>query len=443
MRLLLVTIMGGLCMSGVTLAQTAQACGRSLDPALLSAPTACPQDSMYTLCTIAPLVQAGSAAGVSTVAQSAGFDLTDVTTINTVADASTGEWGIAYTRLAAFAAESWEMESLILLAFGQTQVSDVGQLFNDTVVEVSVLQGVNIRRAPREAATIIATAMQGDLLMLAGRLADSGWLQVHLRDGRVGWVAPNVLETSLSLPVVTDETPIDGGDKLPFNAVRIATDDVICAGASPSGVLLQVLSDASAIALSIEDVPINLAGTLLVQTSADQTQLFLLNLAGNMVLKRTEADIKLAVGKVARFERLAVTDVWGFVDADRAFDYEAAAHLPLNLLPEPFYVPVDIKQIVRPRPEGDISPIASMLATDACRITTGEGGTNIRAGAGTNYPIQAVMGYRESADVLGRAVGSDGQNWWNIGAYLWINGLTTVSGGDCVAVTEIPNQPPR
>jgi uncharacterized protein YgiM (DUF1202 family) len=363
------------------------------------------------------------------------------------------QWGMVHLRTRAYTSVNWLTEVASVYVFGTTTVSSTPTqnfLLNITVVPT---QGVNIRAFPSNEGRIIEPTQQGEVLKAVGRLEDNSWAQILLRDGTVGWVNAQAFNDDLNvLRIVTAEAPLTIIPPIPFTDIVITTPDtpnIACAGTPASGLIIQTeqINDlALPLSFHVNGVDLNILGTVFLNvynlTPTPTLQAYVLD--GELEVLALGQSVEVTEGQYSTVlldaNRTLPVEI---ADEARPYNYEAFYNLPVTFLWQPFYVAVDASPYIRPRPEGDISPLSSMLASEPCRLTTGEGGTNIRAGAGTQYPIMGVLGFRESVAVVGRASDANGQNWWNIAPYLWVSGQTTVTGGDCVSVPIVPNPPVR
>ena len=57
-------------------------------------------------------------------------------------------------------------------------------------------------------------------------------------------------------------------------------------------------------------------------------------------------------------------------------------------------------------------------------------GARIRSRPDPDAPVIALLGYRESADPMARAIGADNLPWWKLGESIWIRIDATVNGGE-------------
>lgn len=424
-------------------------CNVLSQPNLTASDGRCAELSIGEVCALADAVMVERDDQPQTLSTAERVPLNDLSAIRIGQD-NTQQWGMARFRLAAYAEDSWTLVRVDGVVFGDVSVRNLAQPTPLQDIIVQPVQGINVRRLPDEAARVLYAAGQDDVIRVAARLEDSTWLQVVSPEGEMGWIRSDALVDDVRrLPIVAADSPLTVDAAPVFTRLQVAATSSDCVtSAVQGGLLLQTPSDAPAVSLTINGLSVTLNGTVWMTSAASDTKTVttVYALQNDVQITIPQGQITLAEGQAAPFEinmRADVSEVIGGLPRLIAFDGVRLAYLPVYALEDPFYVPIDMSRLLQPRPEGDISPLNGMLATAPCRITTGEGGSNIRAGAGTDYPIQGVMGFRESADVLGRAVGSDGQTWWNIAPYLWISGLTTVTGGDCAAVPTVPVEAPR
>lgn len=372
-----------------------------------------------------------------------------VDNLSTYGISYTGEVGSAaplvQINTEAFTPEDFSTVPTTLLVAGAVDLIRQDTTEPLVLYDVDASEGVNVRRRPQPDATILFAALQGQVLRVVGRLADTSWVQVISGGGRAGWATGSAFSEELSdLPVIEPDAPIVAQQAfLPYTDLTLQPGQgQVCSPDVPTGLLIQTQpqDEPTRAMLRVNNTFVMLDGTVFVSVTTSDTALlttFAL-LEGEVTL--IQDNVRLRMTPASTLTTRSEGDTTTFTsEVSRPYDYLVYTALPVPLLPRPFYVPVpDLTEFLTPRPREDVSPLRTLLATDPCRITTGEGGSNLRAGAGTEFPVMSVMGFRESASVLGKALGSDGQNWWNIGPYLWVSGLTTVTGGDCFSVPELP-----
>lgn len=370
-------------------------------------------------------------------------------------------WGVVIANLFAYPADSWAQRDAAMVILGDVQLINRGQ---ETIsqftqdVTVNTAQGVNIRSGPNTDFRIIARAMQDDTLKATGRLVDDTWIRVQLRNGARGWlISGAVQEDTRYLPIVRPDAPALDTIYRPLQAFSLrSAAQPGCLQAPDSGVLLQTPVQAEPLEFEINGVRLYLAGTVFVQAISQSVSQSIeqsteTGLIINLLEGTAEAQpfgTRYPLDEGYRLIQPLIPDADGLRPLSgtqptiEPYDYPRLTNLPIDLLPRLAYFGVDLNTIIRPRPADGNSPLSTMLTTDRCRITVGEGGVNLRSGPGTDYPIRGVINFRESAAPLGRTVGTDGMNWWQLALDVWIRTDTTVIGGNCAAVPEVPAPPP-
>jgi len=359
--------------------------------------------------------------------------LDETSSITTSIDVETNRYGVSLLRTTAYTAESWTSQPITMVLLGDVTITNTAAELVHEVAAIAAPQGVNVRALPTAEGRVITPLFDGELVMLTGILADASWLRVLLPDGQTGWiVAQAVAETPAELAVVDAETFTLENIYEPFAAFELVTasGDARCEESWESGVLVQTSGD-EAVELRVNDQAYLLNGTAYVQADEEG-----------------ETTISVIAGEVLVGEE-AISEGYEFslpfTEEAQTYDFARFAYLPTEILPQYVYVGLDLTTIITPAPQEDRSPIADVLATDRCILTTGPGGANLRGGPGTEFSIRGVMALRETAYPIGRTTGSDGGIWWELAQNIWISGATTVTGGDCVAVPQsqrIPVPPP-
>lgn len=119
-------------------------------------------------------------------------------------------------------AEGWVNVTLIstTISINSLPVLDTGSASTEPGATVAT-GALNIRSGPSSAYNIIATLSQGQPVVLLGRTADSGWANVRIYNGVVGWANAAYLNSNVSfstLPVVNvSASPGPGPGQGPAN----------------------------------------------------------------------------------------------------------------------------------------------------------------------------------------------------------------------------------
>jgi len=357
-------------------------------------------------------------------------------------------FGVGFIKAQAYPAVSWQSQAVTMVLLGDvTLTHDEADGLAETaqIGLVGAAQGANIRSGPTREFPVIRPIAVNTLIQVTGRTDDNLWLRVQLPDGETGWIASAIVENIMrdELVVVDLESPTPERIYTRFSSFVLETArlDARCREAPESGLLLQTTTLDSPLRFRINQQEVLLAGTAFLQAQPDAAVTVFV-LEGRAQFGETVADagyqlhIPLALTKLDEPQPLAVAV---------KYDFARVAPLPMELLPRFTYISIDINTLITPRPEEDVSPLADVLVNEPCVITTGQGGANLRAGPGLGFPIRGVLGFRETARPIGRAIGSDGGNWWQLSQNVWISAATTVTGGDCVVVPRaerIPAPPP-
>jgi uncharacterized protein YraI len=348
---------------------------------------------------------------------------------------STGEnqYGMVYLRTTAYSPDSWEEHELSLYLMGDASLSNTGEEnLSVPTVTTSIIgaDGANVRSGASTDYRIITSLFEGDTVKILGRFRDESYYQVQLPNGEVGWIAAGAVDADLSaLPLLNEDAPQPELLYMPYAAFNLLTNTTEgdCPHEGGSGLLLQ--ADAP-VRLNINGAQIILNGTAFIETL--ESDLRILAIEGSLNYGETEAEEGFLL-------RLSLVD--GQVDDNVAavvapYRFETYKDLPTEILPRYVYVGIDLSSIITPAPSIDRSPIADVLVTDPCVITTGQTGANLRGGPSEEFPIRGVLAYRETVHPIGRTTGADGTVWWELAQNVWVHGSVVVTGGDCLAVPQ-------
>lgn len=347
--------------------------------------------------------------------------------------------GVALGLMSAYTDASWQPEPVHVLIFGDVSWVRIADPVPSLDAQVMLRQGANLRARPADTAPILDAAALGDVLKLTGRSRDGSWLRVQFADGRSAWVITAALAAQDfdTLALVEDPSETLPLLSAPFqNSVfGSGIEQGPCRERDQAGILLQSAADAPVLRWMANGIGLRWRGTILLQAYLGDIM--------RVTVLEGYAEL-LSEGGTQRVEAGSFTSILlrepdedeSLIEPPLPYDGDAIAKLPLSLLPRLVYPVVDLSRWISPRPVPDRSPLDGMLATDACHITTGPGGSNLRAGPGREYPVRGVMDFRESAAPIGRAIAVDGSLWWRIAPFVWVNAATTITGGDCVAVPQ-------
>jgi len=369
--------------------------------------------------------------------------LTSIDWFSTSNEANT--WGTARAFLQVYSTDSIVPKPATLVTFGNTVLFNLGTdgITLQTVdIEISATQGANIRALPTTDGRVIEPVLLGTVLTAVGRSDNGAWIQVYTNRGEVGWVSVGAIDGDIDVleTVSPDDDPEDLIPPLQALSLQTGIADADCADVPESGVLVQASSEGSPSVFYINGVTLELSGTAFLQAQPE-TGMLVHVLDGTGVVRAGDGEQTIETGYVSRVF-VALDDEGALYPTEApatplVYNYDVLSNLPIELLPVSARVGIDIYTLVSPRPVGGESPIAGMALDAPCKFTTGQTGANIRAEPSPSAPIIAVMGYRESAEPIARAVGLDGLPWWQLADGVWIRIDTTVTGGDCASVPRI------
>lgn len=355
-----------------------------------------------------------------------------------------GTWGTARAMLQAYPADSLDAQAAAMIFFGSAAVfipeqEDPPPLLD---VEVTAPAGANLRTSPTTEASAIRTAAYESRLKAIGRSQDKRWVRVYADPVTVAWVSQSLVAGDVSgLPVLSSDQPtVPLWLPLQNFDFHSGLDDAPCDGLPPSGILLQTPKDADPRRFEINGTRLYLKGAAFLQAQI-QTGMLLHVLDGEAVVHALDDEVVAGSGNVSRVPLDQDDDGALFPaespSAPQAYDYHSLLDLPIELLPYPAKIGLDVYSLVSRRPADGLSPIAGMALDAPCTFTTGQLGANIRSQPDPNAAVIGAMGYRESAQPLARAIGLDDLPWWQLAESVWIRIDATVTGGDCNAVPLI------
>jgi uncharacterized protein YraI len=334
-------------------------------------------------------------------------------------DAASKTWGLALLNIRADLLDG----NLTALAFGQASMGNGSQASNDFVaLEITVTEpkGVNLRTEPKPDAAIVRGVYSGDRLQAIGRIADSSWIRIA-----DGWISKDVIDKTADLNALQvlqpDSTISDVYAPMQTFNLHTDLDDSPCVGVPDSGLLIQT-PDSVSTNLMVNGAPLNITGTLLLQTTADS----------KTVLSVLEGEVFYADDKRLKpAERLE----YGFQGNDVIYgspveyDYANAHYLPLVLLPREIELPFALGGVIFPFTPG--TGFLQTFTADSPCVAAWTADVNLRGGPGTNYPIRRGVagGFYGKPDA--RAVGSDGAVWWRLVDGVWIAADNTAVAGSC------------
>lgn len=335
-----------------------------------------------------------------------------------------------------------------MIVFGDVRIHNTSTVDISMFVDsgsISSRQGANLRSEPSTTGEVVSSLMYNTSVRITGKVADGSWVRVHTSLDEVAWLATEAvgIYDINRIPVVDpDEDPEPLTMPLQSFDFQSGLPIANCEGGGLSGILLQTYSPYSPdlkqyipTTFDVNDVSISIAGTVFLQAHPN-TGLLVSVVDGVADVSALDESQTVETGYVSRVfmelndeERLVAVEPPAI---PLVYEYDTLSSLPLNLLG--VTLGRDVSALITARPIGGESPIAGMALDAPCKLTTGESGANIRSAPSPDGSILMVLGYRESAEPVARAIGSDGLPWWKLADGAWIRIDTTVTGGDCASV---------
>ncbi len=444
MRLLLLSLILSLLATGAT-AQNSS-CPALQDRAIGSVSSACAEQEINSICFGHPTVSLARLPDVPTGVFAQPGDQIASNSVDWFSASSEDKtWGTARILFAAYPPDSLEAQTAALLAFGDVALfppppaSIPAPLLDITV---AAAQGANLRAEPNTDAAVIRTVAQRTGLKAVRLNEDGAWIQAYADPEEIGWISRELVAGDINL---LQSAPRDNaGLPLWFSwqafDFRTGIDDAPCAGAAESGLLLQSNRFQPPRQFWLNGLDIRLNGTVFLQAQIDAgMSIYVLDGEASIIVP--EARVVVKSGFYAQVP-LSLAEDGSPTSAEvpaapSAYDYGSMLSLPIAALHYPTRVGLDPYTIIEKRPDAGQSPLEGMSLEAPCKITAGTFGANIRSRPDPEAPIIAVMGHRESADPIARAIGADDLLWWKLADHVWIRIDATVTGGKCSAVPLI------
>ncbi|RMF80383.1 MAG: hypothetical protein D6737_08165 [Chloroflexi bacterium] len=100
--------------------------------------------------------------------------------------------------------------------------------------------------------------------------------------------------------------------------------------------------------------------------------------------------------------------------------------------------PAATQEAVAPPPaQTGADPLAGIGANDACTVTPAGGNVNLRAGAGTNFPVQGQLFAGQTANPDGQTFGNDNFIWFRLPSTAWVRSDVVRQAGNCIGLPTV------
>lgn len=419
-------------------------CPALQDQALSSVASACAEQAVEAICFGSPTVSlAGLPEDTATGFAQPGDEIAahGIQWFSVSSEDKT--WGVARLLFEAYAPASLDSQIAALLAFGDVAIFPSASAAPATLLDITVAaaQGANLRAEANMDAPVIKTIADRKPLKAVGLSDDGGWVLAFADPETSGWISRDLVQGDLSsLGIV----PAEGADDAlwslwsPWQSLdfRSGIDDAPCPGAPASGMLLQTNQFQPPRQFWLNDLPVLLNGVVFLQAQVD-AGMSIYVLDGEATITAPDARMVVKSGFSIHVPLGGGADSALAPAAPRAYNYQDMLRLPIDALYYDARVGFDPYTIIKARPLGEQSPLEGISADAPCKITAGAFGANIRSNSDPEAPVIGVMGHRESANPVARAIGSDELLWWKLADHVWVRIDATITGGKCSAVPLI------
>lgn len=431
---------GGLIAVSMTHAQSADSCPANTLLALARAGSVCSSIDRNQVCFGNGDVTLTAQRDVDEIAFDRPGAIVPLEAVRELTTAAQAEnWGVAVLH-AQTSFTDIQQRSLAVLLFGDARVIDEAD--PTPLLTLSATGQVNIRPRPDLDADVDDRVGVRDTLLVNGRSEAGDFVRImYPGTNEMGWVSaesPFNLDGDVStLAVVTESTPF----LRPYQIMTVETgrDDALCDGAPDSGVLLQAPNVFDPVQLTLNALPLEVAGTVFVQAQVD----------GFMTLNVLDGELGLpasgAMAVIPAGARVTVAldgDLRAVSTPSPAEPFAAAdvAALPVNNLPSRVSIPepittagIDSYIAERFAPEPTPLPTPTLTRVERCQYTVVRD-DSLRAGPGMFYEIEEDIARGRVVRPLLAATDPDGAIWWQLEDSKWIRSISVESNGECDAV---------
>jgi hypothetical protein len=202
-------------------------------------------------------------------------DIVDVVAVQSMRlsalDTTTGQWGVVMMQLEASLVNAPVADTkLKILLFGDAELNDATRFLPGRT-----RQSADIRQEPTANSRVITTLEPASEITANGRLPDSTWLRINLRN-RAGWIQADTVHIEGdwdSLAVIDSASTPNEDARVRFGPMqafyfRSGINDAPCAEAPNSGLLIQTPEGVASVSIWLDEVVIQLDATAFIQADA-------------------------------------------------------------------------------------------------------------------------------------------------------------------------------
>jgi len=300
-----------------------------------------------------------------------------------------------------------------MLIFGDVTIADA----TDSEDEVTSFQtgtvlvagGMNVRREPSTAGTIIWQLTNNEEVVVTGRSPDQVWYRIEIPStfGGAGWVYYQYMQVELpeQLPFATIDSPVpeligpEYKKMQSFDLISATTDDT-CSETPDSGVMIQSPDgQPNDLKLRVNNVVLTFNGTIFLKAQAGNS-LQIDVLEGQASASVLESNATAQVG--SRIEVSLDANLMPLSPPTTIeFDSEELIGLPTRLFARQFVI------------GGAVTSENNDIADPTvCTLDAGESDSNIRQGPSTDYITTAILDANTSVTAFAQTRDSAGFVWY-------------------------------
>jgi hypothetical protein len=256
-------------------------------------------------------------------------------------DTEQGTWGIALMEVQANTSDrEEEIEGATILLFGDTAIQNAEQL-----IAIETTQNTPVYQFPDTQSEVLEDIADGTPIIANGLLETNDWIRVWLPQGVAGWLMIDAMTTTedintlVKVPVLEAMMPLKTTSTSQYGPMQAfyfesGMNDSPCDEAPESGVLIQTPEGEASVTIWMDEVVVQLEGTVYVQAQEDDLmELYLIDGSAQIEAEEeTRTALEGTVITVPLDENLLAD---GVPSEPQPYSMSDVAVLPTSLLPNP------------------------------------------------------------------------------------------------------------
>jgi len=365
-------------------------------------------------------------------------------------------WTVAVMR-AAMNTTGDESVDVSLVAFGDLTLTDSTvqpTTVSSSIGTVRAAGGLNVRREPGAAGTLIWQLGNSETVTAIGLTEDRQWVRIIIPNEfqGIGWVYAPYLDVeggAERLPRADQNSPVPDIEAPDVGALRnftlqSRTTDPACSSTPDSGLLMQSPSGVlRSIEFTVNDVQVRFSGTIFLQAQAGGgLTMSVLEGDGRLLANNTEQDLGVSEESTVPIDTNLQAN--GTPTASRSIESERIQFVPVRLLPRQF----NLGSIVTDSGESDAAAdvVAQEIPSESaqselsdeniCVLTAVNEARNLRAGPGTEFNEVGLLGPGQTIVATGQARDSNNFIWYQTENLQWIRMDTVEATEPCATLPQ-------